>query len=228
MRLRRFRRWTAILTAGLLIAITLPAAARPDPQYIARQLALLSPYQGQILRRLQQQQKLIIEIQRQLRQSALPDNLILLPMLESSYDPQAVSHAKAAGLWQLMPDTARRYGLQVDQQLDQRFDIEASTRAAVQYLTFLYRKFDRDISLTLAAYNAGEGRVSRALKKNSQATFSQLSLPAETHQYVSRYYALLDLIDVKRLGQRQPRMWLFGRGEDVLVDLRPLPPLVKL
>ena len=86
-------------------------------------------------------------------------------MLESSYNPKAVSSANAAGLWQLIPATATRFGLQVSDNEDQRFDSKASTQAALAYLAFLYKKFDKDIALTLAAYNAGEGRVARAIKK---------------------------------------------------------------
>ncbi|WP_411060145.1 lytic transglycosylase domain-containing protein [Vibrio chagasii] len=176
---------------------------------------------------------LVNEIFRQLAERSLPDSLVLVPMLESSYNANAVSPAKAAGLWQLMPATAERFGLTVNDRHDQRFEIESSTHAAMQYLDFLYRKFDGDINLTLAAYNAGEGRVQRAVKKAGSRQFSDLRLPKETVDYVHRFYALLVLVDVTSLKQNSVApMWLFASESHwqnaPLVDLNPLPPLVSL
>jgi hypothetical protein len=103
----------------------------------------------------------------------------------------------------------------------------------MQYLDFLYRKFDGDINLTLAAYNAGEGRVQRAVKKAGSRQFSDLRLPKETVDYVHRFYALLVLVDVTSLKQNSVApMWLFASESHwknvPLVDLNPLPPLVSL
>ncbi|GAL22587.1 membrane-bound lytic murein transglycosylase D precursor [Vibrio maritimus] len=110
-----------------------------------------------------------------------------------------------------MPATAKRFGLTVDQNLDQRFEIEPSTRAAMQYLSFLYRKFDGDINLTLAAYNAGEGRVQRAINRAGSREFTKLTLPNETVHYVRRFYALMNLVDISSLKRdRVDTLWLFA------------------
>ncbi|GEA25005.1 hypothetical protein VH1807_contig00059-0077 [Vibrio harveyi] len=154
-------------------------------------------------------------------------------MLESSYNPQAVSHANAAGLWQLIPATATRFGLQVSDTDDERFDTKASTQAALKYLAFLYEKFDQDLALTLAAYNAGEGRVSRAMKNAGSRNFDALTLPNETQEYVNRFYALERLVDVQQLrtDSFQPLL-LFSDQSSIytkpLIDLSRLPPLVEL
>jgi len=93
----------------------------------------------------------------------------------------------------------------------------------------LYNKFD-DLALALAAYNAGEGRVSRAINRAGSAKFSELKLPKETSQYVSRFYALLELVEWQHLIQPQPQqLFLFGQGStEPLIDLAPLPPLITL
>jgi soluble lytic murein transglycosylase-like protein len=154
-------------------------------------------------------------------------------MLESSYNPKAVSHANAAGLWQLIPATATRFGLQVSDKQDERFDTKASTQAAIRYLEFLYNKFDQDIALTLAAYNAGEGRVARAIKKADSRDFTALTLPKETQQYVNRFYALERLVNIQKLrtDSFQPLL-LFANHSTIyaepLIDLSRLPPLVEL
>ena len=206
-----------------------PLNASPLLTEFEHELAVLTPYKKQIEQRLAVNRPLIQDIAKQLSSQSLPSQLILLPMLESSYDPKAVPHANAAGLWQLMPATAQRFGLKIDASQDQRFDIQASTEAAIEYLAFLHNKFD-DLALTIAAYNAGEGRVSRAIKKSGSRQFSALALPSETTQYVHRFYALRSLIEIERLLEKQPNtLFLFGEfNQSPLVDLSPLPPLITL
>ncbi len=128
--------------------------AKPNEETITQQYQVLAPYQSQIAKRLDSVRPLLDHIFKQLKLQSLPPTFVLLPMLESSYNPQAVSHANAAGLWQLIPATATRFGLQVSDTDDERFDTKASTQAALKYLAFLYEKFDQDLALTLAAYNA--------------------------------------------------------------------------
>lgn len=216
----------------LLLALSWWASlthAAPLPAQVAKETAVLSPYQAQIQARLNANRSLIKTISQQLKNHELPTLLVLLPMLESSFDPKAISHANAAGLWQLIPATAQRFGLEVSQQNDQRFDLEASTDAAIQYLRFLHNKFD-DLALTIAAYNAGEGRVARAIKRAQSREFSKLTLPAETVQYVSRFYALIELIEVQELTKDERQtLFLFGDNpHQPLIDLSPLPPLITL
>jgi membrane-bound lytic murein transglycosylase D len=124
----------------------------------------------------------------------LPKALAYLPVIESAYVPTLTSRAGAHGIWQFMPQTAREYGLRVDWWVDERADPERSTRAAAAYLKDLYRQFN-DWPLTLAAYNAGPGRVRRALESNSATTFWELldngALPKETRGYVPTFFATL-------------------------------------
>ncbi len=94
----------------------------------------------------------------------LPPELACLPLVESAFEPSAVSRAGAAGLWQLMPETARRFGLVVNSELDERFDVRKSTEAATAYLAYLYGLF-KDWPLALAAYNCGEGAMLNAMGK---------------------------------------------------------------
>ncbi|WP_045498403.1 lytic transglycosylase domain-containing protein [Vibrio hyugaensis] len=207
--------------------------AKPHEATIVQQYQVLAPYQTQITQRLDSVSPLLDHIFKQLKQKSLPANLVLVPMLESSYNPKAVSHANAAGLWQLIPATATRFGLRVGDTLDERFDTKASTQAAIRYLEFLYNKFDQDIALTLAAYNAGEGRVARAIKKADSRDFTALTLPKETQQYVNRFYALERLVNIQQLrtDSFQPLL-LFANHSTIdaepLIDLSRLPPLVEL
>lgn len=129
----------------------------------------------------------------------LPPELACLPLVESAFDPQTVSTAGAAGLWQFMPNTARHYGLTVTASLDERFDPRKSTEAAAQYLTWLYGYF-RDWPLVLAAYNCGEGAISGFLRRYDVTTLEELTLqgrgvvPAETLGYVPRFVAAVSVM----------------------------------
>jgi membrane-bound lytic murein transglycosylase D len=122
----------------------------------------------------------------------LPRALAYLPVIESAYIPTLTSSAGAYGLWQFMAPTAREYGLNIDWWVDERAHPESATRAAAYYLRDLYRMFD-DWSLALAAYNAGPGRVRRALNSTGSSTFWELydnaALPRETRGYVPTFYA---------------------------------------
>ncbi|HKO01183.1 MAG TPA: transglycosylase SLT domain-containing protein [Thermoanaerobaculia bacterium] len=133
-------------------------------------------------------------IDKALDEYKLPKGLAYLPVIESAYVPTLTSRAGAHGIWQFMPDTAREYGLRVDWWVDERADPERSTRAAAKYIRDLYRQFN-DWPLTLAAYNAGPGRIHRALETNNVATFWELlelgAIPKETRGYVPTFFATL-------------------------------------
>ncbi len=133
-------------------------------------------------------------IDKTLDDAKLPRGLAYLPVIESAYMPTLTSRAGAHGIWQFMPDTAREYGLRVDWWVDERADPERSTRAAVTYLRDLHRQFN-DWPLALAAYNAGPGRIRRALDTNGVTTFWELcdagALPKETRGYVPTFFATL-------------------------------------
>lgn len=133
-------------------------------------------------------------IDKALVDSGLPKGLAYLPVIESGYSQTMTSRAGARGMWQFMEDTAREYGLRVDWWVDERADPERSTRAAAQYLRDLYREFN-DWPLALAAYNAGPGRIRRALTSSAASSFWELSelgaIPKETRGYVPTFFATL-------------------------------------
>jgi len=146
----------------------------------------------------------------QIKQRKMPMELVLLPIVESAFDPHATSSANAAGLWQIMPGTGRNYGLKQTQWYDGRRDVVASTTAALDMLQRLNRMFDGDWLLTVAAYNSGEGRVLQAIKTNKRqgkpTNYWALSLPRETALYVPKMLALSDIIkNSKKYGVRLPK-----------------------
>lgn len=128
----------------------------------------------------------------------MPMELALLPVIESAYDPQAYSPANAVGLWQFIPSTGRHFNLRQTNWYDGRRDVTASTQAALNYLSRLHEMFNGDWLLALAAYNAGEGRVSRAIERNEKlglpSDYWNLSLPKETEDYVPKLLALSQVI----------------------------------
>jgi soluble lytic murein transglycosylase-like protein len=138
-----------------------------------------------------------------LSEYGLPPSLIGVVAVESGFNPLALSPKGARGLWQLMPATARRYGLIVGPQLDERTDPTKSTQAAAAYIRDLLAQF-QDWPLALAAYNAGEDRVARAMKRTGARDFwalrRNLALPDETLRYVPAVLARLD----GPLGSSQP------------------------
>src|SRR5690606_32588961 len=97
----------------------------------------------------------------------MPMEVALLPVVESAFQPFAYSPGRAAGIWQFIPATGLRYGLKQNWWYDGRRDVPAATRAALSYLNDLSKRFNGDWHLALAAYNSGEGRVQRAIQKNS-------------------------------------------------------------
>jgi membrane-bound lytic murein transglycosylase D len=134
----------------------------------------------------------------EIKSRKLPIELALLPFIESNYDPNAFSHGSAAGFWQIIPSTARQYGVPINSWYDGRRDIVLSTNAALDYLTHLHKYFDGDWLLAIAAYNAGEGTVSYLQKRNAtwgkNTDFWSLNLPHETKQYVPKFLALIHII----------------------------------
>ncbi len=132
--------------------------------------------------------------QRIFKDAGVPPNLVYLAIVESAFKPNAVSRARAAGMWQFIQGTARRYGLIVDFWEDQRFDPEISARASARYLKNLYDMFG-DWQLALAAYNAGEMKVQRSMERTQKETFWDLKttryLRRETREYVPAILAAI-------------------------------------
>lgn len=134
----------------------------------------------------------------ELRENGLPLELALLPIVESAYDPFASSPSKALGIWQFVPQTGRNFGLKQNQWYDGRRDLVASTDAAVRYLKRLNTMFNGDWLLTVAAYNAGEGTVRRAIERNRKqgkgTDFWSLPLSQQTQSYVPQLLALSKVV----------------------------------
>ena len=133
-----------------------------------------------------------------IRARDMPMEFALLPAIESSFDPFAYSHGRAAGLWQFVPLTARHMGMQRSWWYDSRRDVIASTEAALDYLLELNARFDGDWLLTMAAYNSGATTVNRAIIRNRKAgrdtDFWSLSLPEETEAYIPKLIGLSQLV----------------------------------
>jgi membrane-bound lytic murein transglycosylase D len=140
----------------------------------------------------------------EINRRGLPTELALLPFVESAYDPNAYSHAKASGLWQFIPSTGTAFKLEQTWWRDQRRDPIASTNAALDYLEYLY-EYQGDWYLAFASYNWGEGSVRRALAKNDKAgkplDYRHLKMPKETENYVPKLQAIKNIIaDPERYG----------------------------
>jgi membrane-bound lytic murein transglycosylase D len=155
-------------------------------------------------------------IRTKLRERGMPEDLLYLSMIESGFNPTARSRVQAVGLWQFMAPTARDYGLRVDSYVDERRDPEKSTDAALRYLQDLYRRFG-SWNLAAAAYNTGEGRVSRAMRattgsvKGEETDFWKIRrlLPSDTREYVPLIYAAaLVGKDPQRYGLGNVERWL--------------------
>ncbi len=134
----------------------------------------------------------------------MPLDVALLPMVESAFNPLALSRARASGIWQFIPSTGRQYGLAQNFWFDSRRDVLAATESALDYLGKLYADFG-DWQLALAAYNWGEGNVSRAIAKNrakrKPADYASLPMPVETRNYLPKLQAVKNIVrDPERYG----------------------------
>ena len=134
----------------------------------------------------------------ELKARDMPTELALLPVVESAFQPFAYSHGRAAGLWQFVPGTGKRFGLKQNWWYDGRRDVKESTRAALDYLSYLHRYFDEDWLIAIAAYNSGEGTVRKAIRRNKKkgkpTDFWSLDLPKETWGYVPKLLAISTII----------------------------------
>ena len=134
----------------------------------------------------------------------MPAEIALLPIVESEFNPLVRSPSGAAGLWQIVPATGRGLKLRQDRWYDGRLDVVDSTRAALDYLSRLHKMFDHDWLLALAAYNAGEGNLRKAIRKNRQngrsSAYFTLPLKLETRVFVPKLLAIRDIL-------RSPRFY---------------------
>jgi membrane-bound lytic murein transglycosylase D len=150
-----------------------------------------------VQRMTERSQKYLYHIVEELEARHMPTELALLPFIESAYNPQALSVAKAAGMWQFVPGTGRTYNLKQNMWQDERRDVLASTSAALDYLSRLHDMFG-DWYLALAAYNWGEGNVQRAIARNQAAglpiDYQSLRMPNETRNYVPKLQAVKNIV----------------------------------
>jgi membrane-bound lytic murein transglycosylase D len=134
----------------------------------------------------------------EIEKRGMPLELALLPVVESAFNPVAYSRSRASGLWQFIPSTGKHYGLQQNWWIDERRDVLRATTAALDYLQYLNRYFNGDWYLAIAAYNGGEGTVSRAVARNAElglpTDFFSLELRAETRDYVPKLLAMRRIV----------------------------------
>lgn len=163
-------------------------AARPD--YINRMM--------------ERGQRYLFHIVEEVQKRGMPTEIALLPMIESAFNPQAYSRSRASGIWQFIPSTGKSFGLQQNWWIDNRRDVTAATTAALDYLQKLHGMFGT-WDLALAAYNAGEGTVQRAIDKNRRqglpTDYQSLNLPPETRNYVPKLQAIKNIVtDPEKFG----------------------------
>lgn len=195
-------------------ADTQAAARKPVPDLWARIRAgyalpeldgpLVSHWQSWYLERPQllkamfeRSRRYLYHVVEELEKRGLPSEFAYLPMIESAYDPMALSPAQASGLWQFIPSTGKDYKLEQNHRYDARRDVIASTSAALDYLQALHRQFG-DWQLALAAYNWGENAVAKAIGRNKAkgrpGDYAALALPEETRNYLPKLQALKNIV----------------------------------
>ncbi len=161
----------------------------------------------------------ITTLQNMINKSNIPKSFLYLAMVESNFSPKAKSKAKAAGLWQLMPSTAKTMGLKINRYVDERFDPVKSTKAAIKYLTFLHKRFKKWY-LVAIAYNCGEGTLAKAIKKAKTDDLNVLLdpnkkyIPKESRNYIKKILLMSRLANNIDLIIRQEATFLLNRGQN--------------
>lgn len=159
-------------------------------------------------------------VERMLAEAGMPDDLKYVLLVESKCVPAATSPAKAAGPWQFISSTGRRFDLERSYWKDERRDLERSTEAAIKYLKLLYDLFD-DWYLALAAYNAGEQRILRSLREQNVEDYWKARFPNETMRYVPRIIAVKEIFS-------QPEKYLGLTSEELYVPVETEKVMVKV
>ncbi|MCM1452767.1 MAG: lytic transglycosylase domain-containing protein [Clostridium sp.] len=159
-----------------------------------RELASLIYTHGNTLLTIKRANKYFPTMAPILKEHGVPADVLYLACVESYLSPRAYSPAKAAGIWQFIPTTAKEYGLEVSDEVDERYNLEKATAAACRYLKKAYRKYGNWESV-MAAYNGGTGRISRELEKQSQDSSFDLYLTEETSRYVFRIMAMKQVME---------------------------------
>lgn len=196
----------------LFALYALPPIDHPD---IDRELSWFANHPAYLERAQNRAEPFLYSIVKLIEKKKVPGEIALLPIVESAFQPNVVSSARAAGIWQFIPSTGSNYGLKRSRSYDGRRDVYASTKAAIKYLRKLHGDFG-DWLLAIAAYNCGEGAVGRAIRRNEAAglptDFWSLNLPQETRAYVPK------LLAVSRL---------FADADRYGISLKDLPNMAK-
>ncbi len=183
------------LWARIRVGFALPEL---DSPLVAENLEWYRNRPDYVARMLERSRRYLYYIVEEVERRGMPTEIALLPMVESAFNPKALSTAKAAGLWQFIPSTGRHFGLQQNWWADHRREVMAATHAALDYLQKLYGMFG-SWELALAAYNWGEGSVARAIARNQArgepTDYLSLNMPNETRHYVPRLLAVRALIE---------------------------------
>ncbi|HEX4986072.1 MAG TPA: transglycosylase SLT domain-containing protein [Burkholderiales bacterium] len=173
-----------------------------DTQLVARHEAWFLNHPDYFQRMLERSRLYLYYIVEEVDKRGMPMEVALLPMIESAYNPAAYSRARAVGIWQFMPSTGKKYGLQQNWWYDGRRDVLAATHAALDYLAKLHDEFG-DWQLALAAYNWGENGVNRAIAKNrarhKPTDYMHLKMPRETRNYLPKLQAIRNIITKPQL-----------------------------
>ena len=151
-----------------------------------------------VARMVERSRRYLYHIVREVESRKMPLEIALLPMVESAFNPTALSVSRASGIWQFMPSTGQHFGLKQNWWFDSRRDVVAATGSALDYLQKLHDEFD-DWQLSLAAYNWGEGNVRRAIARNRAKGLptdyaSLTGMPAETQNYVPKLQAVKNIV----------------------------------
>jgi membrane-bound lytic murein transglycosylase D len=188
--------WGRIRQGFILEDIDTPLVKNAEEWYAAR-----PEYVGRMMER---SRRYLYHIVVEVEKRGMPLEVALLPMIESAYNPMAYSRSRASGIWQFIPSTGKRFGMEQNWWRDERRDVIAATEGALDYLQKLYAEFG-DWYLALAAYNCGEGAVGRAIAANQRrglpTDYLSLKLPAETRGYVPKLQAVKNIVrDPARYG----------------------------
>ena len=182
--------WSRVRSGFALPELDSPLVADHERWYGTRQ--------DYVTRMTERSSRYLFHVVDEIERRKMPTELALLPFIESAFNPQAMSSARASGMWQFMPMTGKTFELKQNLFRDERRDVLASTRAALDYLQRLYRQFG-DWHLALAAYNWGEGNLQKAIARNQKlglpTDYLSLNMPPETRNYVPKLHAVKHIIE---------------------------------
>jgi len=168
-----------------------------DGPRVVRQVEWFESHPDYMYRVVDRSRKYLFFIVDEVQKRGMPTEIALLPIVESAFDPQALSSANASGMWQFIPSTGKSFGLRQNWWYDGRRDIVAATNSALDYLEKLHGQFGA-WDLALAAYNCGEGALARAIERNQRmgqpTDYASLNLPEETRNYVPKLIAAKQIV----------------------------------